>query len=515
MKLKSKSNILNINDFYIFYILYFLVLPLGFFIRILYSKSLTPMEFGIIYSLLSFFSFILVFTNFGFSASLGHYIPKYIVAKKYEKIKNLFYYSFIIQFILTLLASIGIFIFASFIAENYFHNMEVLIFLKIFLIYFISLNLFRTLTDVFLAYKMNVYYQVISFLQMFFILIFSLFFYLIGDFNLVLYYSYIWAFVTLFFFIVSIFFLFYKFRYLLSIPSFDKVLIKEHFEYSWYMFLNAIGNNLLSNVDILMITYFFGVAEVAYYSNALALVIMLTSIFSSFSIVFMTIFSELKEKEDYESLRKVINYLYTLIIYLIIPISLVFFLFSKEIMVLIYGQEYILGAGALMMLSLFSIFKVLSKYNLFFINGLGLGKKLLYLVIPVVVFNLITNYFFIKWFSIEGAAVSTGIAWVLLTVFGLKIISKDINLNLDVKKLIKIFFLFIIFILTVFFLKWIIVFENIYLEGITVLGISFLIYLVLGYLLNVYKFSEFYLFLPQVISSKVKPIHQKYFKFLK
>ena len=53
------------------YFFVFLIAPLGYLIRLLYSRTLDLAEFGLIYAILSFLGFVSVFNNLGYVTILN------------------------------------------------------------------------------------------------------------------------------------------------------------------------------------------------------------------------------------------------------------------------------------------------------------------------------------------------------------------------------------------------------------------------------------------------------------
>lgn len=507
---------LSMKGVYLYYLLYFLVLPMGFLIRTFYSRALTPEEFGMIYALIGFFGFLSIFANFGFSSSLRHFIPKYLVEKNYVKIRNVFWYSFISQFLLVIVYVILIFLFSSFLVENYFDNQFIEPLLYAFLLYFIFNNFFSFLTDILVAYKKNVQYQTLHFIQLLLILVFSIFFFIYGFENLPFYFSLSWGISPLLIFIAYIFIICKNYSYLLKRPRYDKSLIKEHFSYSFAMFASAIGMKIILKSDIVMLTYFVSLSSLGFYSNAVSIVDIIVSLFASISILLMPLFSELWAKKSISTITSILYTLYGLILYLVLPLALLAFLFPQYIIETIFGTEYLPGASVLGILALFVIFKIFLHFNLSFINGLGDGKKLIKIVFPIALLNIVLNFILIPQLGIMGAAYSTIASWILLFIFTLLLLVSRINHFLNVKKIFLIGFSALIYIFLILLLKDRVDLGNFYITSVLIILFSFTIYLILGYLLKIYRINDLYIFIPsKKIKQTLKAYHKKYLPTLK
>lgn len=511
------SKNLSLKKIYIYYLLYFLIIPLGFSIRIIYTHSLSLKELGIIYSLYSFFGFFSIFTNMGFSASLKYFIPKYEIKNEYKKISNIFYYSLIIQQIILWFLVIIIFFLSNWISINYFHDEGILIYFRLFILYFIFSNLFAFFSDLFVAYKLNIIYQSIYLFNLLFIAFFS-FFYSFDDTIDKLYYYELFIILAYFFtFIIYFYFTCKNYPYLLKGFTFEKKLFLKFFYYSISVFGSSLGLVFLFQTDIVVITYFLPIENVGYYSNSLILINMLINVLMGGIYFISPYLTEFKEKKNYSFLKNFLNITYNLLIFSIIPFSLVLYLYPELILTLLFGQKFAIASEILKLLSLFLVFNLFLNYNLYIINAFGLASKLVKIIYPIVIMNLILNIFLVNLFGIVGVVWATVLSWVLITVFTIKIILLEVeSFKLNYNNYFKIFVLSLFFLLLINFLKSIFFIYNFYLTAFLILFVSFVIYFLLGNLIKIYSLDEIYLFIPDgKFKNKIKYYHNNYFKFLK
>ena len=62
---------------------------LSYFLRLVLAKELSPDEFGLFYSTLSFMMFMLIFRNFGMTSAITRYVAHYSAEKNYSKMKRI------------------------------------------------------------------------------------------------------------------------------------------------------------------------------------------------------------------------------------------------------------------------------------------------------------------------------------------------------------------------------------------------------------------------------------------
>jgi len=306
-----------------------------------------------------------------------------------------------------------------------------------------------------------------------------------------------------------------KFKIIRKLPTWDKKLFSTFMKYSWYLLFSQVAFLILNQTDIIMITYFLGVSAVAYYSNAFVLVQTLIKLFTSISIILLPQLTQYYEEKKFKTLNNIMSLFYSLVLYLLFPFMLVFFLFPKRILTVFFGALYVDSSLVLSIFSISLVFFFLSQYNLIFLNGFGLAKNIVKIVWPVALLNFLLNIYFIQKYGIEGAASVTILGWAVITFFTTKLIIDKLDFTLDYLKIFKILISGLLFVTGVFYLKGVVYILNYYFSAFLILSIAFCIYLIIGYLFGIYKIKDMFIFLP---NSKIKKIiikyHNRFFKFL-
>ena len=108
---KGSSTILLFN---------FLASPIGYLIRILYSRTLSIEMFGLFYAVLAFFGMFIAFNDLGFGYSATYLIPKALRKKNYKRIWKLYKYNQLVELGTSVIISILIVIFSNWLTNNYF-----------------------------------------------------------------------------------------------------------------------------------------------------------------------------------------------------------------------------------------------------------------------------------------------------------------------------------------------------------------------------------------------------------
>ncbi|HLZ16592.1 MAG TPA: flippase [Cyclobacteriaceae bacterium] len=209
--------------------------------------------------------------------------------------------------------------------------------------------------------------------------------------------------------------------------SFRKELAMELLKESWPLALYGVALNIQARIDQVMLGNMMSNYEVGQYSVALKFI----EIFGFVPVVLMNTFMPAVTKAKavggdlYHS--RLVN-LYRLMFLSFLAVGTPIYLFSKDVIVLLYGQDF---AAAGYLLSLFSV-------RLFFSN-MGVGKSVFivneslfrYSLLTVVVgaiANIALNYVLIPWYGAQGAIVSSILSFTI-SIFLLDLFFRRTRLN--------------------------------------------------------------------------------------
>ena len=166
-------------------------------------------------------------------------------------------------------------------------------------------------------------------------------------------------------YVIAFFIGFYPLKKLL-IKKLKKFNTKDVYKYSIPVLLILIGLTALYSIDVLLVKHFFSDREAGYYTAISTLGKIL--FFGSYSIT-QVMFPKVSELYIKKKPHKHLLYksLLMMLIFLI-PLTLLYFLFSGSIINLVYGKDYLevanlLGLFAITM-SLFSLIYTIAFYNL-------------------------------------------------------------------------------------------------------------------------------------------------------
>lgn len=206
--------------------------------------------------------------------------------------------------------------------------------------------------------------------------------------------------------------------------------------------VQALGINSLSTIhtqtDIILIGYVLTAVDVGYYSVAVAIAGLFLSIPMAVQRITYPATSEYWAKNNHSALNKMIDKSMKYCACILLPLALVFWFFGKEIVVLIFGQEFIY---AVMPLQILLIARVIRGSTFVSIGGslTGVGRPDLSLKIRSisVSINVGLNVLFIPIFGIVGAAIATTTSSILETMLFLAMIIKTLTVKIDFRWFIR------------------------------------------------------------------------------
>ena len=166
--------------------------------------------------------------------------------------------------------------------------------------------------------------------------------------------------------------------------------------------------------------------DVGYYSNAFTLcslwVFILTAIIDS---IYPTVISSYKENKALFIKKN--KQMYAIVFYLSTFVSVVFLVFGKLIVKIMYGEAFLPAAEILKYITWYTPFSYLGVARNAWIVCENKQKYLKYIYLAAAM-NVVLNYFFIKHIGAVGAAIASVFTQVFTSI-GLPLIIKDLRPN--------------------------------------------------------------------------------------
>ena len=185
--------------------------------------------------------------------------------------------------------------------------------------------------------------------------------------------------------------------------------LKGYVKDGFKLHLNAIGTFFIAGTDILMINYYHGLSEAAYYELAVQLLFILMLLPEAASLVIYSKVSSLGVDEAWKINRKILIQ----VLICIVLFGFCLFFASNWFINLLFGNEFNSSANLFKMLIFSTIGMTFSKIMAPQWIGRGFFLSASILTLSFGILNLILNIFLIPSYGKEGAVYSTLIIYTL------------------------------------------------------------------------------------------------------
>jgi O-antigen/teichoic acid export membrane protein len=389
----------------------------SFISRILFARFFAPSDYGIFSLGITLLSLFAAIGTLGLSGGATRQIAFYRGRGEEKKVHFIILWSLIIAAVSSLIFSLIIFLSSDFIAIKILNKPVLSITLKILSVGIPFLVLIMILGSVFLGFKkvnQQVYFN--DLLKNFLFILFLIAIITLGlsfEWGIVVYVlSIIIAFIAFFIYFIK------KKLLLINLHQKNKEILyaKELLIFSIPLLFVTILDKLITWTDILFLGYFKTSYIVGLYSAASILGGLITASSSAMILIYTPINSDLYAKNNLIEMRQSYYILTKWLCATVLPFTLLFILFPREILNILYGQEYVLAGTVLQILTIGFFMNTLLGLNGATLIAMGKTKFLMFATFITAIINIILNFLLIPIYGITGAAIASMISIILINV---------------------------------------------------------------------------------------------------
>ncbi len=407
----------------------FITYIIKFIYRIIASRYLGAEGYG----LLSFGEMVMglgyMFALIGLDVGLMHHLAFYREKKDLSRLRGSFLGTLFISTTLSVLIIALLIFFSEFIAVKLFKNPEFVPVLIVFSIAIIFSVFGRIISQTLLSFKRQVYDVFVKvFARDFLFLLLTVGVVFLGG----------EVFHVAFVYLVSLIFSAFVGFLLLEKKVFSffkpgqKILFeyKERVSFAFPLFLSAVILSIMGWLDTLMLGIFRSTAEVGIYNVALPLAVSLGIFLSAFAPIFYPLIAEMIAAGRKNEVRRIYSQKIHWMFMFSAPIFLLLIFFPETIIRFVFGEEYVAGSLALVILS--SAYFVNVSVGLTFETLVCFNKRRLifWLNAFALLLNVLLNLVLIPNYGITGAAIATGSTIVIRELLSFYVVKKTIRLKL-------------------------------------------------------------------------------------
>lgn len=386
---------------------------LQFLVGIISARYLGPSNYGLINYAASVVAFALPIVKLGFDNTL----VKELIDKPHKE-GEILGTSLTLNFITSLISIVGVFIFVFFANAGEKVTILVCLLYSLMLVFFVL-----EMTQYWFQYKLlSKYSSVVMLISYFCVSIYKIFL-------LVTEKSVFWFAVShsIEYGIVGILLVLIYFKLGGQKFVFSMETAKQLFSRSKYYIIASLLVVVFQNVGVILLSNLSGYDETGYYTSAMTSATVLQFVYLAVTDSYRPLILTSK-KESVESYEKNVSGLYGIIIYTTLAQSIVFAIFSKLIISVLYGADFMSAVPVLQILVWFCPFSFMGTVRNIWLLAEEKQKELWKINLFGVIVNTISNAILIPFAGACGAAVAAFITQFLMN-FVLGFVYKPIRKN--------------------------------------------------------------------------------------
>lgn len=385
---------------------------LGYLYRLIIARIGTE-TYGLINIAIGVVSFLVIFSLLGLEAGIERYVAYFKGKKEDKKIYGVLSSSLLISLVLSLFFCVLLFIFSDKIAILVFHNIKLGSVLKFFSITIPFYALSRISLAALRAIKKNQYevyskaiFENVTKIVLTLILVYFLG---LGLFGL----SSAFLISIIGGGLLSIYFL-YK-QILKPLKNYKSIFVeREIINYSLHLMFFSLFYLVLAWTDTLMIGSFLTASKAGIYNVALPTASLLVISPLALKSLFLPTITTLYAQNENLKIKQVYNTINRWVFLINLPLLSLLIIFSKQILNILFGSEYISGFLCLIVLGIgYFVYSFLESSSAI-LGMLRKSRIILFNSILVAVLNIVLNIILIQKYGILGGAIATSISLIIL-----------------------------------------------------------------------------------------------------
>lgn len=209
-------------------------------------------------------------------------------------------------------------------------------------------------------------------------------------------------------------------------PYFNLSFLRNVLKYSIPIGLASILGTINIELDKLIISYYFNIEQLAIYTNAgkeLPISFIAASITAVIMPELVKLFNKGNKVEAINLWKNSITLSYIIICLFAVGI----FVFSPEVVTILYSEKYLSGITVFRVYTIILLFRF--TYFGMALNALGKTRYILYSSIGSLLINFVLNFLFYNWFGFVGPAIASVISVVSIQFFQLLATSKILQIS--------------------------------------------------------------------------------------
>lgn len=210
---------------------------------------------------------------------------------------------------------------------------------------------------------------------------------------------------------------FWNLRKYVSFRKIGRYNFKQHMKPIMVFFATTAAISVYTNLDIVMIRFMKGNAEVGYYTAAIKVKTLLVSLITSLGTVLLPRLSYYIEKGEQEAFHRMVVKAFNFVLLVELSVTMYFIFMAKESILLLAGEQFAASILPMQILMPAVLFIGLSNITgIQILTPQGEEKKVVYSIVFGAVLDFILNLVLIGKHGASGAAFATLMAELVVLV---------------------------------------------------------------------------------------------------
>lgn len=195
--------------------------------------------------------------------------------------------------------------------------------------------------------------------------------------------------------------------------AYSKIWVAKLWAYGKFVFATSLSSLIFRSTDHIMVASYISTAAVALYNVS----IRVTNLMDIPSTVAAEVMFPKSVKTSSAGDTRQLKYMYEksvgIILAFMLPVSIFIMVFPEEIIWLIAGKEYLDATNLLQITIVYSLFLPFLKQFGTIMDAAGKPNINFLLIFALAILNIISNYVFIQYFGLVGAAYGTLVTYLV------------------------------------------------------------------------------------------------------
>lgn len=394
---------------------------MGFVIRMILARSLTPADYGLFFGIITFLGLFSIFHDLGLTSALGKFIPQFRTEGDYDRVRSSILTSLTIESFVVMVFVLMFVVLSGWLSLVYFDSPIAQTIIMVLCIWFSFGMLNAMFKKIFRGFRDILSLGVAKLLNKGFILIPIVLAVVIFDAGIT---GVAWSYSIGAVFAAGLFMLLLKRRHSKLISgswNLDFPLGKKLLIFGLPLWLAGLTAVIMKKIDTLMIMAFYPSEVVGLYEVAKPIVGVIPFLGVAIAKPLLPMISELQTEKKLDKVKTTLQILTKYSVILVILAAFLLLGFMEPIIRIVFTTEYLAAASAARILTIGMSFYV----GIYLLGStlVGMGDRYVIIVSKILplVFNVAANFILIPLIGIEGAAISTTISIFLMLVIRYKL----------------------------------------------------------------------------------------------